>query len=105
MESKSKREKEEQYFAEQEQLKRKKLREELSQRREEMKAEGRKNAHWMKCPKCGHDLEEKKFHDVMIDQCQSCKGIYLDAGELELLLEGGKAKGFFSKFMSSVKQG
>ncbi|HUT53211.1 MAG TPA: zf-TFIIB domain-containing protein [bacterium] len=103
MESKSKREKEEQYFAEQEQLKRRKLREELSRRRDQQKAEGAKNTHWMKCPKCGQDLEEKSYEDVLIDQCQGCKGIYLDAGELELLLEGRKAKGFISKFISSVK--
>ena len=103
METKSKREKEEQYFAEQEQLKRKKLREDLSQRREEMKDENLKKAYWMKCPKCGNDLEEKCFSDVLVDQCKGCKGIHLDAGELELLLEGRKAKGFISKFMSSVK--
>ena len=103
MESKSKREKEEQYFAEQEQLKRKKLREQLSQQRAQQKIESAKNTHWMKCPKCGQDLEEKSYEDVLIDQCRGCKGVYLDAGELELLLQGRKAKGFLSKFMGSIK--
>ncbi len=103
MESKSKREKEEQYFAEQEQLKRRKLREQLSKQRAQQKEESAKNAHWMKCPKCGQELEEKEYEDVMIDVCTGCQGIYLDAGELELLLEGRKAKGFISKFMNSMK--
>jgi hypothetical protein len=99
MESKSKREKEEQYFAEQEQLKRRKLREQLSKQRAQQKEESANNAHW----KCGQELEEKEYEDVMIDVCTGCQGIYLDAGELELLLEGRKAKGFISKFMNSMK--
>jgi acetyl-CoA carboxylase beta subunit len=102
MEKKTKREKEEQYFAEQELKKRKVLREKLSREREESKKEHLKDTHWMKCPKCGHDLEEKTYEDVMIDECDNCKGVWLDHGELELLLDGRKAKGFLAKFLSSV---
>ncbi len=93
-------EQEEQYFAEQEQLKRKALREKLNEKREAQKEN--KCDTWMKCPKCGGDMEEKSYADVVIDKCKSCKGVYLDDGELELLLEGRKAKGFISKFMESI---
>lgn len=98
----SKREQEEKYFAEQEARKRKELREKLNQKRETLKQEHLKDAHWMKCPKCGHNLVEKKYEDIMIDQCSHCNGIYLDAGELELLLASRRQKGFFSRFLETI---
>jgi hypothetical protein len=44
-----------------------------------------KKAHFMKCPKCGHDLKEESVSGVNLDRCTFCEGIYLDAGELEAL--------------------
>ena len=41
--------------------------------------------HFMKCPKCGHDLKSRVLDEVTIDQCSFCEGIYLDAGELDQL--------------------
>jgi len=42
-------------------------------------------AHYMKCPRCGGELQEIEHHNVKIDQCTECKGVWLDAGEIELL--------------------
>ena len=42
----------------------------------------------MKCPKCGGDLEEKLFRDIKIDMCSACSGVWLDSGEIDLLLNG-----------------
>lgn len=39
----------------------------------------------MQCPKCSNDMTLKKILDVEIDICQSCKGIWLDEGELSKL--------------------
>jgi len=39
----------------------------------------------MKCPKDGSDLKERVFHNVKIDECAECKGVWLDQGELEIL--------------------
>ena len=39
----------------------------------------------MKCPKDGSDLTERVFHNVKIDECSECKGVWLDQGELEIL--------------------
>ena len=39
----------------------------------------------MKCPKDGGDLKERVFHNVKIDECPTCKGVWLDPGELEIL--------------------
>jgi len=77
---------EDEYFAEQELKKRAALREKLDRDREEARKKQEQSAHWLRCPRCGGDLLEKKFEDVMIDQCQSCSGVWLDSGELELLL-------------------
>ena len=39
----------------------------------------------MKCPKDGSDLRERVFHNVKIDSCPTCNGVWLDPGELEIL--------------------
>ncbi|MDA1045163.1 MAG: zf-TFIIB domain-containing protein [Verrucomicrobia bacterium] len=44
-------------------------------------------AHWMKCPKCGEDMQEADMSGIKVDRCTSCLGTYFDAGELDLLLE------------------
>lgn len=46
-----------------------------------------RDAHFMKCPKCGHDLETESYSGVEIDRCTFCEGIWMDAGELEELFE------------------
>jgi hypothetical protein len=39
--------------------------------------------HFMKCPKCGHDLKAEDVAGVEVDRCVFCEGLFLDAGELE----------------------
>ncbi len=38
-----------------------------------------------RCPVDGTTLAPQTFHDVVIDVCPTCKGTWLDAGELEQL--------------------
>jgi len=40
---------------------------------------------YMRCPKCGGQLEEIIFRGIAIDRCASCQGVWLDTGELEKL--------------------
>lgn len=40
----------------------------------------------MRCPKCSNEMREIRQDDVYIDVCQRCRGVFLDAGELEMLL-------------------
>lgn len=43
----------------------------------------------MNCPVCdGVRMREVEKDGVLIDICPSCKGVWLDRGELEKLLEG-----------------
>lgn len=40
-----------------------------------------------RCPKCGERLTTRLIHDVEIDECPSCQGMWLDKGELEAMSE------------------
>ena len=37
----------------------------------------------LKCPKCPGHLETYTFHDVTLDRCHECHGVWMDYGELE----------------------
>lgn len=41
----------------------------------------------MDCPACGEAMITLELADVEIDHCVGCGGIWLDAGELELLMD------------------
>jgi len=53
--------------------------------------------HWMRCPKCGQELTEERYHRVLVDRCPACRGVWFDAGEAESLLdrEPGALQSFF----------
>ena len=82
---------EDEYFAKQDAELIKDMRAKLDKERE---AERRKQ-HFMKCPKCGGDLREEARGDVHVDVCADCQGMFLDAGELELLQQMSKSSGGF----------
>ena len=39
----------------------------------------------MTCPRCQGELREQLHHDVRIDVCTTCRGVWLDKGELHML--------------------
>ncbi|HZO59520.1 MAG TPA: zf-TFIIB domain-containing protein [Solirubrobacterales bacterium] len=41
----------------------------------------------MVCPKCGSDMRSYERNGVVVDQCTGCRGIFLDRGELERLVD------------------
>ena len=41
----------------------------------------------MVCPVCESAMIVVEYHDVELDYCHGCKGVWFDSGELELLLE------------------
>jgi len=41
----------------------------------------------MICPVCKYDMLVVEYHDIELDYCNSCKGVWFDTGELELLLK------------------
>lgn len=58
--------------------------------------------HFMKCPKCGHDMGEEDLGGVKVDRCSYCEGVYFDAGELDrvlLLKKEEERRGFFRRLV------
>lgn len=45
----------------------------------------------MACPKCGGRMRSLERSRLMVEQCEDCRGFFLDPGELERLIdaEGG----------------
>lgn len=41
----------------------------------------------MNCPVCNLELKMSERHDVEIDYCPKCRGVWLDRGELDKIIE------------------
>lgn len=39
------------------------------------------------CPRCGTTLTMSERHGIEIDYCQQCRGVWLDRGELDKIIE------------------
>ena len=42
-----------------------------------------RKSHYMKCPKDGYDLASTEYHNVQVETCPHCGGMWLDPGELQ----------------------
>ena len=83
---------EEEYF-------RRKDKESLDRLREAIREEAdAKNAEpaTMGCPRCKGQLRAEAYEQVNIDRCDTCGGVWLDAGELEQIIseESGSGRWF-----------
>ena len=60
-----------------------------------------KELHFMKCPKCGHDMKTESLAAIQVDRCTFCEGLFLDAGELEQLYRKHDSErgGFFRQIL------
>jgi len=58
-----------------------------------------RDLHYLKCPKCGHDLKEQDLEGVKIDRCTHCEGVFFDAGELDQIFakKAEERRGFFRR--------
>ena len=46
---------------------------------------GTKSKSPMVCPRCGMTMDIEKADDIEVDVCLTCRGVWLDSGELEAL--------------------
>ena len=46
----------------------------------------------MDCPKCAEPMRGYERNGVTVDQCTGCRGIFLDRGELERLIDAEAAQ-------------
>lgn len=56
----------------------------------------------LECPRCGVALVETESEHVKIDTCPKCKGVWLDAGELEQLRLVNRQRGVTGGVLSSL---
>lgn len=78
---------EEEYFAREQA---EKLRKRAIERKKELAAEeadALKAAHWMRCAKCGHEMDTMNYKGVDIERCFHCGYMGLDEGELEKIVK------------------
>jgi uncharacterized protein len=47
----------------------------------------------MNCPRCDGKLKETDYENIKIDVCESCGGVWLDAGELAQVAHKDEEKG------------
>lgn len=76
---------EDEYFAAEEVEAKRKLAFQQGQVLAEQQREALKKLHHMKCPKCGFDLHALDEGTVHVDTCFNCKGVFLEAKDLERL--------------------
>lgn len=41
----------------------------------------------MNCPRCSEEMNQVEIQEVPVEQCPGCEGVWLDAGELELIAQ------------------
>lgn len=91
--------KEEQYFKEQELKLRLQKTAEEQQRMAETEKRRLKDLHWMHCPKCGQALATEMYGTVEVDVCPACRGLWLDATELDTILASAQTAGPLRSFL------
>ena len=97
--------KEEEYFLRKEAEKLKALAEKHRREFEEAERIRLKEIHFMRCPKCGMELNEIEFREIKIDKCMSCGGVWLDDGELEQVAAQDPEDGLLKRFSGIFKAG
>ena len=53
----------------------------------------------MICPVCHKSMLDIEYNNIELDYCEKCKGVWFDAGELELLLESEKPDIFIREML------
>jgi uncharacterized protein len=91
---------EEEYFAREEIEKKRKLALKQAEEMASKEREHLKKLHYMKCPKCGMDLQTLTRGRVDLEMCFNCNGVWLDSGELDQILEQGHEGG--GKVMGAI---
>ena len=52
----------------------------------------------LNCPKCDGKLVETDYEKVKVDVCDTCSGVWFDAGELAQVVDKNEDSGWLSRF-------
>ena len=64
----------------------------LRAKQDEEREKAERTHHAMKCPRCGASLHEVRYEGALVDVCEQCKGMWLDAGEAEIIAHTFKSR-------------
>ena len=95
--------KEEEYFYRKNRELIEKTRKQLDAERAAARQREQKKAHWMVCPKCGASMREVNLKGIKVDQCGGCGGIFMDKGEISLLIKVRKPGGVTDAIVEELK--
>ena len=95
---------EDEFFAREEAEKLHRLHSEKARAATAAELDAQKKLHWMKCGKCGYDLQTIRWRNVDVDKCFRCGVILLDDGELEKLAGNEQEGQFVSSFLGLFKK-
>lgn len=95
-------EKEQEYFLRQEAERLKQLREEHRKKVADEERARLKELHFMHCPKCGQKMTTTTLHELEVEVCPGCRGMFLDDGELDKLTKE-RARGRFASALASLR--
>ncbi len=79
-------------------------RELLEKLRQERRDTAGPQAGTMQCPRCATRLQERAQHDITVDECPSCGGLWLDRGEMEHLARR-EEEGWFGRLLRGRSPG
>jgi hypothetical protein len=68
---------------------------------EKLRTQAHPAAAAMRCPKCGEELRRRVQHEVAVEACPACHGIWLAHGELERIAKREK-EGWISQWLRSL---
>jgi Zn-finger nucleic acid-binding protein len=54
------------------------------------------------CPVCKAEMMIVEYHDIELDMCAECQGVWFDSGELELMLQTHQAEGI-DEFLEEMR--
>jgi len=76
---------EDEFFAREDAEKKRKLALQVKKQMDAEERERLKKLHWMRCPKCGMEMQELRFRGIDADACFACGGVFLDKGEMDVI--------------------
>ena len=76
---------------------RRKEQELIEKMKAKLEAESVKDIH-LECPKCDGKLLETEYEHIVIDVCDKCSGVWLDAGELAQVVDKEEGGGWLRRF-------
>jgi|SRR5215510_7162892 len=89
---------EEEYFRKKE----KEAIEKLRAKRAEQQQREKASASAAHCPKCDGTLVPLTYEDVRVDRCVKCKGVWLEAADLDRLTQQPESHGWLSRMWHSL---